>query len=161
MKQEIERKFLVSDDGWRGRAIPELYRQGYIARAQDRAVRVRIAGNRGELAIKIRRNPGLTRDEYEYSIPLEDAKSLLGSIPPGEVLEKYRYTFVENGLTWEVDEFLGANAGLIIAEVELDSEDQPIVYPPWLGKEVSRISRYFNAELAQQPYTSWKDDIEN
>ena len=155
-QQEIERKFLVKGDGWRGRAEGVLFRQGYIARTQDRTVRVRGAGPEGRLTIKYR-GEGLARSEFEYVIPLEEAQALLDGLDPGEIIEKKRFTFEENGDTWEVDEFMGANAGLIVAEIELESEEQEFIRPDWLGSEVSKMSRYLNVELSRLPYTAWKE----
>lgn len=154
MHREIERKFLVRSDGWRGRAKSVLYRQGYLARTADRVVRVRVAGDSGFLTVKIKSGV-LTREEFEYSVPLEDAQAMLDALSPGEIIEKYRHTFQEKGSVWEVDEFLGANKGLIVAEIELDSEEQEFEKPDWLGEEVSRLSRYLNVELAQNPYSTW------
>ena len=153
-QQEIERKFLVKGDGWRGRGKTELFRQGYIARTQDRTVRVRVAGDRGMLTIKYR-GEGIARNEFEYDIPLDEAQALLDGLDSGEIIEKLRHTFTYEGSVWEVDEFLGANAGLVVAEIELESEDQPFVRPEWLGDEVSKISRYLNVELSRLPYTAW------
>ena len=133
-----------------------LFRQGYVARTRDRVVRVRTAGGRGLLTVKIRMEPGPGRNEYEYAIPPDEAASILDSLSPSEIIEKYRYTFPENGVIWEVDEFLGANRGLLLAEVELRSADQPLVLPSWLGEEVSRVSRYLNMELARNPYSVWR-----
>ena len=103
-QQEIERKFLVKGNGWRGRGKSELYRQGYIARTQDRTVRVRIAGAQGTLTIKYK-GEGIARNEFEYEIPLDEAKALLDGLAPGEVIEKIRHTFLCDGSIWEVDEF--------------------------------------------------------
>ena len=156
-QQEIERKFLVKGDGWRGRAEGELFRQGYIARTQDRTVRVRVAGKKGMLTIKYR-GEGIARSEFEYEIPLDEAQALLDGLDPGEIIEKMRHTFACDGNVWEVDEFLGANQGLVVAEIELESEDQPFVRPEWLGEEVSRISRYLNVELSKLPYAAWTQE---
>ena len=156
-QQEIERKFLVKSDGWRGRGTSELFRQGYIARTQDRTVRVRVAGERGILTIKYR-GKGIARNEFEYDIPLDEAQALLDGLDPGEIIEKLRHTFTCEGSVWEVDEFLGANAGLVVAEIELESEDQPFVRPDWLGEEVSKVSRYLNVELSRLPYTAWTQE---
>ncbi len=153
-QQEIERKFLVKSDGWRGLGPGKLYRQGYIARTQDRTVRVRVAGDRGTLTIKYR-GEGIVRNEFEYEIPLDEAQALLDGLDPGEIIEKTRYTFSCDGNVWEVDEFMGANRGLIVAEIELKSEEQPFTRPEWLGEEVSKISRYLNVELSKLPYTAW------
>lgn len=156
-QQEIERKFLVTGDGWRGMAPAVLYRQGYIARTQDRVVRIRVAGDKGFLTVKIRSGQSLGRAEFEYAVPFDEAQAMLDSLSPGEIIEKNRYTFSELGHVWEVDEFLGANQGLIIAEIELECEDQPFERPAWVGDEVSRVSRYLNVELAQAPYCTWSD----
>ncbi len=154
MYKEIERKFLVRGEGWRGRADPVPYRQGYLARTADRVVRVRIAGEQGFLTVKIKSGV-ISREEFEYSVPLEDARSMLDALSPGEIIEKNRYTFEEKGSVWEVDEFFGANSGLVVAEIELESEDQEFEKPEWLGEEVSRLSRYLNVELARNPYCGW------
>lgn len=159
-QQEIERKFLVKGDGWRGKGKTELFRQGYIARTQDRTVRVRVAGDRGILTIKYR-GEGIARSEFEYDIPFDEAQALLDGLAPGEIIEKLRHTFTCDGSVWEVDEFLGANQGLVVAEIELDSEDQPFVRPDWLGDEVSKISRYLNVELSRLPYTAWTREEKN
>ncbi len=156
-QQEIERKFLVTGDGWRGLGDGVLYRQGYIARTQDRTVRVRVAGEKGYLTIKYR-GEGIARSEFEYDIPLEEAQALLDGLAPGEIIEKLRHTFEYEGSVWEVDEFLGANRGLIVAEIELDAEDQAFSRPPWLGEEVSKVSRYLNVELSRLPYTAWNQE---
>ncbi len=153
---EIERKFLVRDDGWRGKGTGVPFRQGYIARMQNRTVRVRVAGGKGFINIKIR-GEGIARSEFEYSVPAEEAEAMLARLDPAEIIEKTRYTFEEDGSLWEVDEFHGSNEGLVVAEIELDSEDQTFRKPAWLGKEISRVSRYFNAELSRQPYSSWSE----
>lgn len=112
-QQEIERKFLVVGDGWRGRAPGVLYRQGYIARTQDRVVRVPgWRATKGFLTVKIRSGTGLSRAEFEYAVPFEEAQAMLDSLAPGEIIEKRRYTFSEGGDVWEVDEFLGPSRGL-------------------------------------------------
>lgn len=157
-QQEIERKFLVKNDGWRGKALGISYKQGYIARAANRTVRVRIAGKKGILNIKYR-GKGITRHEFEYNIPLEEAEELLNLLNPEEIIEKKRYTFEDEGSVWEVDEFEGVNKGLIIAEIELSSEDQYFIHPSWLGEEVSKISRYFNVELSKKPYMRWTEKM--
>ena len=155
MHEEIERKFLVKNDGWREKAEPVLFRQGYIARTIERVVRVRIAGELGTLTVKVKIGQ-ITRSEYEYTIPLEDAHLLLNSLSPNEIIEKNRYTFEDCGHIWEVDEFLGANQGLVVAEVELKTENEYVEPPHWLGEEVSKISRYLNVQIAQEPYETWK-----
>jgi len=160
MGTEIERKFLVEGDAWRG-AEGIAYRQGYLPTdAATATVRVRIAGERAFLTIKgsskrADGSLGLRRSEFEYEIPLEDAHQLLDELCPGHHVEKTRYEIEFAGHTWEVDEFHGANRGLIMAEVELDDEETEVELPPWAGREVSDDPRYTNVRLAQKPFTTW------
>lgn len=155
MNKEIERKYLVKNSNWKGKVEPVLYRQGYIARTMERVVRVRIAGDVGTITIKFRTGQ-ISRDEFEYTIPLEEAHLLLDNLDPREILEKYRYTFEELGHIWEVDEFTGVNKGLVVAEVELESEEEKVNLPNWVGKEVSKISQYLNVALCDKPYVQWQ-----
>ncbi len=155
MPQEIERKFLVINDSWRSQAIAKLYRQGYIATARvGQSVRVRIAGESGYLTVK---GPaqGLTRAEFEYAIPVDDAAEMLETLCISPLIEKIRYRLPIGSLVWEIDEFSGENAGLIVAEVELASENQLFEKPAWLGREVSGESQYYNASLVKNPYSHW------
>ncbi len=155
MAQEIERKFLVINDDWRSRATAKPYRQGYIATAKiGQSVRVRIAGDTGYLTVK---GPaqGLSRVEFEYVIPVNDAQEMLETLCLSPLIEKIRYRLPIDNVVWEIDEFTGENAGLIVAEVELASEDQPFEKPSWLGKEVSGEARYYNASLVKKPYSRW------
>ena len=150
---EIEHKFLVVGDGWRqGAGTP--CSQGYLNRAAQRTVRVRIAGERAFLTIK-GVSQGATRSEFEYEIPVDDARQLL-QLADGPVIEKTRRVVMHEGSRWEVDEFFGENAGLVVAELELESEDQPFARPAWLGREVTDDPRYYNSNLAANPYRSWK-----
>ncbi|MGG6294291.1 CYTH domain-containing protein [Leptolyngbya sp. AN02str] len=151
---EIERKFLVTGDGWRSLATGTSYRQGYLMAAQGRTVRVRIAGYQGYLTIK-GATQGLTRREFEYEIPLADAEEMLHHLCDRPLIEKTRYKIPFKGLMWEVDEFAGENQGLIIAEVELENEQQAIALPEWIGQDVSHDPRYYNAYLSKHPYTRW------
>ena len=153
MKIEIERKFLLRDNSWKQHAIGVTYRQGYLNENGLNTVRVRIAGDRGYLAIKSK-NKGISRQEFEYEIPQTDASELL-KLAGDSVVEKIRYTITYGGNQWEVDEFLGKNSGLLVAEIELSSEDQPFDRPLWLGKEVSDDIRYYNANLAKHPFSEW------
>ena len=155
MATEIERKFLVRGDAWRQQS-PTRICQGYLNRDKERTVRVRIAGNKAFLTIK-GASKGATRSEFEYEIPLADAQQLL-ALCDGPVLDKNRHVLVHAGTTWEVDEFLGANAGLVVAEVELEREDQPFERPAWLGEEVTEDPRYYNSNLAAKPYSTWPRD---
>jgi adenylate cyclase len=153
MGVEIERKFLVAGDAWRqGEGVP--YAQGYLNRDPARTVRVRIAGERAFLTVKgVSR--GATRQEFEYEIPKDDARALL-ELSDGPVVSKLRYVVAHEGATWEVDEFLGENAGLVVAEIELESEGQDFARPAWLGREVTEDPRYYNSSLAGHPYNRWK-----
>jgi CYTH domain-containing protein len=154
MPLEIERKFLVRGEGWRdqGGGIP--YRQGYLSTVPDRTVRVRLVRDKGYLTIK-GVSVGATRAEYEYEIPAVEASEMLDNLCERPLIEKTRYRVEHQGLIWEVDEFDGDNAGLIIAEVELDAEDQAIILPDWVGNEVTGDPRYYNANLITDPFTNW------
>lgn len=152
MGVEIERKFLVKGEPWL--AVPGVaYRQGYLNRDKARTVRVRIAGKTAFLTVK-GQSVGATRAEFEYPIPMEDAKALL-ALCDGPLIEKTRYLLDHAGTRWELDVFAGDNAGLVVAEVELESEDQVFARPDWLGEEVTQDVRYFNSNLAQHPYCRW------
>ena len=151
---EIERKFLLAGDAWRGLGQPVLLRQGYLSSARERVVRVRIEGDQAMLTIK-GANVGATRGEWEYPIPLADAAELLDALCEQPLIEKYRHRIEHAGMVWEVDEFLGANAGLVVAEIELASEDQPFDKPDWIGAEVSGDARYYNANLIHHPFSQW------
>ena len=154
MAKEIERKFLVKDESWRIGARGVRCRQGYLALGKRATVRVRVMSGAAMLSIKGARR-GLTRDEFEYAIDLEDAEQILAGMCLGDIIDKTRYPVVLGALTWEIDEFHGANQGLVVAEVELTHEDQPFERPPWLGEEVSHDPRYLNARLVQHPYAAW------
>jgi CYTH domain-containing protein len=154
MGTEIERKFLVVGDAWRQGAIGVLYRQGYLCTTPERTARVRVAGDKGYLTVKGSRT-GVSRLEFEYSIPLEDAQAMLDALCVRPLIEKTRYRIDHGGLVWEVDEFAGENAGLVIAEVELKREDQEVSLPAWVGKEVSADDRYANSSLAERPFSTW------
>lgn len=154
MGVEIERKFLVCGDAWRDLAAPLLLRQGYLSSHPERVVRVRIEGEAAMMTVK-GRSVGASRGEWEYPIPLADAEELLTRLCEQPLVEKYRRRIAFGGLIWEVDEFLGANAGLVVAEVELSSEEQVFDKPDWVGAEVSDDARYFNSNLIRHPYTQW------
>jgi adenylate cyclase len=155
---EIERKFLVAGEGWRALGTPSLLRQGYLSLDPARVVRVRIEGERAFLTIK-GKSQGATRGEWEYPIPVPDASELLDTLCQPPLVEKYRRRIQAGPHTWEVDEFLGANAGLVVAEIELASEDEPFDKPDWIGAEVTHDARYFNSNLIRNPYSSWKAPI--
>lgn len=152
MPIEIERKFRVTGTAWR-MADGQRICQGYLNRDQHRTVRVRVAGAQAFLTIK-GVTTGATRAEFEYAIPLADAEALL-ALCDGPLIDKVRHRVEHGGLLWEIDEFLGDNAGLVVAEVELASEDQPVALPPWVTEEVTTDSRYFNSSLATHPFNRW------
>lgn len=154
MGVEIERKFLLAGDGWRALGQPVLLRQGYLSADPERVVRVRIEGAHATLTIK-GRTSGATRGEWEYDIPVADAGELLDRLCQRPLIEKYRSRVTHAGKVWEIDEFLGENAGLLLAEIELSSEDEAFDKPAWIGTEVSDDARYFNANLIRQPYSQW------
>ena len=153
MGTEIERKFLTASDAWRREGSGVHYAQGYISRGTGRTVRIRIAGERAFLTIK---GPvtGISRSEFEYPIPLEDARELL-QLCEGPIIQKYRFQIPFQSHIWEVDEFQGENSGLVVAEVELCRTDEEILFPPWIGKEVTGDSRYYNSNLTIHPFNSW------
>ncbi len=154
MGVEIERKFLPSGDAWRQLGEPVLLRQGYLCSDPERTVRVRIEGETGALTIKSK-GSGVRRGEWEYPIPLPEAQELLDTLCERPLVEKYRRRIEHAGFTWEVDEFLGENAGLVVAEIELPSEDTVFDRPDWIGREVSGDKRYYNSSLIRFPYSQW------
>ncbi len=154
MSIEIERKFLVRDERWRGLAVGASLRQGYLSSHPDRIVRVRIEGASAMLTIK-GRTVGVSRGEWEYPIPLQEATTFLDGLCEKPTIDKTRYRIPFEGMIWEVDEFYGDNAGLVVAEIELMSENQPFIKPEWIGEEVTQDSRYFNANLIRHPYSCW------
>lgn len=154
MNIEIERKFLVVGDGWREGAPGRLYRQGYLCTDPERTVRVRVGGDQAILAVK-GKGEGPARPEFEFPIPVDEADILLERLCLQPLVEKTRYLATYAGLTWEIDEFHGANTGLLLAEVELEHVDQPVPLPPWVGEEVTADHRYYNAWLACHPFGSW------
>ena len=154
MAKEIERKFLVKGDSWRGQGSGKRYRQGYLSTVKGRTVRVRAAGDKGFITVK-GIDVGPTRSEYEYEIPLADAKEVLDHLCERPLIVKTRYRIQFGGLTWEVDEFEGENRGLITAEVELRDENQEVSLPDWIGAEVTGDPRYFNSNLVAHPFSRW------
>ena len=152
MAIEIERKFLVTHDSWKS-LQGVLYKQGYLNRDPQRTVRVRVAGDKAFLTIK-GITTGASRPEYEYAIPVADADELLG-LCVGPIIVKTRRLIEHAGFTWEVDEFFGDNAGLVVAEIELTREDQAFDKPDWIGLEVTEDPRYFNSYLSLHPFNTW------
>jgi len=154
MAVEIERKFLLVGNDWKKLAAGTSYRQGYLCSDNKRTVRVRTAGAKGYLTVK-GKTVGAARSEYEYEIALADAQEMLETLCEKPLIEKMRYKIAVKNHLWEVDEFLGENAGLIIAEIELTSEDEEFVKPDWIGAEVTGDQRYYNASLVKFPFAKW------
>lgn len=154
MGKEIEKKFLIKNDGWREGAKGTKYRQGYLSTVKERTVRVRTIDDRGFLTIK-GVNVGAVRAEYEYEIPAKDADEMLTDLCEKPLIEKNRYKISYKNLVWEIDEFFGDNNGLIVAEVELADENQSIDLPSWIGEEVTGDPKYFNSSLIKHPYSKW------
>ncbi len=155
MAVEIERKFLVVGDQWRNHVEQSTHIvQGYLASAERVTVRVRIKGTEAFLTIK-GRTEGISRSEYEYRIPVEDARAMLAELAQGPVIDKVRHLVPSSGHVWELDVFAGDNEGLVMAEVELSSDDEAVDLPDWAGEEVSDDDRYYNVNLAVRPYRTW------
>jgi adenylate cyclase len=156
MGVEIERKFLVRNDAWRklarDKGIP--IRQGYLTVAQRATVRVRRIGDEARITIK-GNVTGLRRSEFEYSVPVADADQMLEQLCRKPIIDKVRYRIPAGGLVWEIDDFFGENAGLVVAEIELKSENDKFDSPPWLGPEVTGMKRYYNSSLALHPFSKW------
>ena len=154
MAKEIERKFLVKGDSWRGLASGKRFRQGCLSAIKERTVRVRTVGDKGFITVK-GINTGATRSEYEYEIPLSDASEMLDQLCERPLIEKTRYRIWFGDLAWEVDEFEGKDLGLITAEIELKDENQPVSLPDWIGPEVTDDPRYYNSNLVAHPFSQW------
>lgn len=154
MAKEIERKFLVRSEQWRALAEGTVYRQGYLSSIKERTVRIRTINDKAFLTIK-GITVSATRTEYEYEIPYADCCAMLDELAERPIIEKKRYKIPVGEVVWEIDEFMGVNAGLIVAEVELKSEEQQFDKPEWIGEEVSGDPRYFNSNLVAHPYTEW------
>lgn len=157
MGKEIERKFLVNGTEYRENSTRTYYKQGYLSVDKERTVRVRIAGEKGFITIK-GRTTGSSRPEYEYEIPLAEAEEILNNLCLRPIIEKYRHIYKHSdNMVWEIDEFLGDNAGLTVAEIELPTEDTSFGKPHWIGKEVTDDSRYYNSNLIRHPFSQWKN----
>lgn len=153
---ETERKFLVANDGWRNNAEPGVaFKQGYLCTDGPALVRVRLEGDQANINIKTA-IVGITRAEYEYPIGAEDAREMLANLCVAPPVEKTRYRVPVDRHVWEVDVFSGANAGLAVAEIELNTEDEQFAQPDWLGREVSHEHCYYNHALALHPYRDWR-----
>ncbi len=154
MGVEIERKYLVSGDSWRSQVVSSTrIVQGYLTRGEV-TVRARIRGERAYLTIK-GRSQGIARSEFEYDIPVPDAEAMLTELADGPVVEKTRHLIDVGGHTWELDVFTGANEGLVMAEIELADADERFEVPQWAGEEVSDDPRYYNVNLAREPFSQW------
>ena len=155
MALEIERKFLVINDKWKDSVIREaVIKQGYLATTDRATVRVRVDGDEANINIK-GRTDGISRREYEYPIPLDEALELLDHLVSGATIDKVRYKVRCGEHIWDLDLFHGANQGLVMAEVELGREDEAFVMPEWAGEEVSGDTRYYNANLVKHPFSEW------
>lgn len=155
MGKEIERKYIVKTTGYRNGSVRKYYKQGYLSADKNRVVRVRVIENEGFITVK-GKNTGPVRSEYEYPIPAAEAHEIIDTLCLRPVIEKYRYLCPAGNLNWEIDEFLGDNKGLILAEVELPDENYLIELPDWAGEEVTGDTRYYNSNLVAHPYKEWK-----
>ena len=155
MGKEIERKFLVNAERWKNleKPKPKLYRQGYFTTTPGKSIRIRNAGDKSYLTIKSE-TAGLTRSEFEFEIPNDDAQELLDKFCDKE-LEKYRYIIFYKNKKWEIDVFLNENQGLVIAEIELERPDECVDLPDWVDIEVTSNKKYYNAQLVKEPFTTW------
>jgi CYTH domain-containing protein len=131
-----------------------LYRQGYLSLQHQSIVRVRVANNKGYITVKGAVS-GIEKKEYEYEIPVTDANEMIDTLCNKPIIEKYRYTLLYKGFTWEIDEFMGENEGLVLAEIELQRPDQKFKIPDWIGEEVTSDMRYYNSNLVNHPYSKW------
>lgn len=154
MGVEIERKFLLTDMSWKHGARGLNMRQAYLSTDPDRTVRVRVVGDEGWLTIK-GRSSGPVRAEFEFPIPVDEAVEMIATLALHAAIEKTRYRIEHAGDVWEIDEFAGENAGLVVAEIELESAEQPFATPPWLGAEVTDDPRFTNARLSILPFSRW------
>ncbi len=158
MAIEIEHKFLLANDAWREQVSHSvIYKQGYLSSQPTSSIRVRISDNQAWLNIKSA-TIGTQRHEYEYEIPLTDAQEILDNLCLKPVIEKTRHFVTHGNHQWEIDEFDGENAGLIVAEIELEAADETFEKPDWIGEDVTQDMRYYNNNLAKYPYNQWRDD---
>lgn len=154
MNIEIERRFLVRGDAWRSLAVPQTLEQGYMKVDKACSIRVRIVQDQAWLTIKGFISD-VSRHEFEYPIPLAHARTMLAQMCPFK-LEKHRYTIEHQGFVFDVDEYFGDNAPLVVAEIELPTEDTPFARPDWLGEEITHDGRFSNAYLSRHPYGQWQ-----
>jgi adenylate cyclase len=158
MAKEIERKFLINLEAIGPLPSGTVMQQGYIATADKTVVRIRVAGERAYLTLK-GANKGVTRTEFEYEIPVDDAQAAIAELCSGPVVEKTRYLVDHAGHTWEVDIFHGDNAGLVVAEIELSHETEAFELPHWVTTEVSGDAKYYNSSLLDNPFKNWSSSI--
>ena len=156
MSIEIERKFLLKSDKWKSLGNRKFYQQGYLLIDKTKTIRVRTIQDQAFLTIK-GASSGISRSEFEYEIPFEEAKFMLENLCEKPIIEKFRTKIVMDDVIWEVDEFIGDNTGLVIAEVELQNENQKINLPDWIGNEVTGNRQYNNSYLVKNPFKNWKD----
>lgn len=155
MAVEIERKYLVDIDRWNNidKGAKQFFRQGYILTDPEKTIRIRVTDEGGFLTIK-GKSTGPSRLEYEYEIPTQDARELLDNFC-SSTISKFRYAIPFAGKIWEVDEFAGANKGLVLAEIELSSEDETFETPDWIAEEVTGVEKYYNSQLSNHPFNKW------
>jgi adenylate cyclase len=154
MAKEIERKFVVDPALWVPQGSGTHYKQGYLNAQKERVVRVRMEGDQAKLTVKGLTH-GVTRSEFEYRIPVADATAMLDGLCEQPLIDKHRHTELHFGKRWEIDVFHGANQGLVVAEIELGTEDERFQQPAWAVKDVSNDPRYFNSNLLKNPYSAW------
>ncbi len=154
MSIEIEKKFLVKSDAYKAYAKSVLFRQGYLSTSTGRTVRVRRYDDKGFITVKGKTN-NCSRLEYEYRIPNEDADNMLDNLCVQPIIEKVRHFLSYKGYEWVVDEFLGGNEGLVVAEIELSDEKESFEKPDWIGTEITADTRYYNSNLVNNPYSTW------
>lgn len=154
MSKEIERKYLVKPGAWVPQGPGTHFKQGYLNSQKERVVRVRIEGAAAKLTIK-GPTKGVSRSEFEYPLPVEDAEILLDELCEQPLIDKHRHVETHAGCRWEIDVFHGDNEGLVVAEIELSSEAARVTLPDWAGEEVSSDPRYFNSNLLKHPYKAW------
>lgn len=154
MAKEIERKFLVLNDDYKKQSEGILYKQGFLSIHKERVVRIRLIGDKGFLTVKgITKN--ISRCEFEYEIPFKEAEYMLNELCENPIIVKFRFKIAMENFVWEVDEFQEENEGLVVAEIELEEENQEYPIPSWLGKEVSGDPKYYNANLVRFPFSKW------
>lgn len=157
MPTEIEKKFLVTGNDYKTHDSGTIYKQGYLTTDKERTVRVRVAGEKGFITIK-GANCGAVRSEYEYEISADEAAKIIDELCLHPIIKKCRFKYrAKDGHIWEIDEFEGENSGLVIAEIELQDENEPFQKPAWIGEEVTGDAKYYNSNLVSNPYSKWEE----